>query len=123
LNIRFYVILALAILFNALANITLKWGVGQGSPLIIPDPLAAIKYFAANVWVWLGIALFGLAFVLYSVVLTRINLSVAYPVMTSMGLVLISLVSVLVFHEAISFWQTGGMVLIVIGVWLVSAGI
>jgi multidrug transporter EmrE-like cation transporter len=63
-----------------------------------------------------------LAFVLYSIVLTRVNLSIAYPVMTSLGLVIISLVSILVFKEVITGVQAGGLLLIVIGVWLVSFG-
>ncbi len=124
LNIQFYFywLLGLAVLFNALANIVVKWAMrGETSPFAEGFG-AAVKSVASNYWLWAGIALFGLAFVLYSLVLTRINLSIAYPVMTSLGLVIITLVSILVFKEVITGIQAGGLLLIIIGVWLVSFG-
>jgi len=121
-NIQFYWLLGLAVLFNALANITVKWAMrGETSPFAEGFG-AALKSVATNYWLWAGIALFGLAFILYSLVLTRINLSIAYPVMTSLGLVIITLVSILVFKEVITGIQAGGLLLIIIGVWLVSFG-
>ncbi|MGE5422383.1 MAG: DMT family transporter [Ignavibacteriales bacterium] len=120
MNIQFYLLLALAIVFNALANIVLKWAM-RGQAGVNETGASIIKGLLTNYWAWGGIALFGLAFVLYSVVLTKINLSIAYPVMTSMGLVIISIVSVLTFKEVITSWQLVGLVLIIAGVWLVSA--
>lgn len=120
MNIQFYLLLALAIVFNALANIVLKWAM-RGQAGVNESGASIIKGLMTNYWAWGGIALFGLAFVLYSVVLTKINLSVAYPVMTSMGLVIISIVSVLTFKEVITSWQLVGLILIIAGVWLVSA--
>jgi len=122
LNTQFYWLLGLAVLFNALANIVVKWAM-RGEPSPFAEGIgAAVRSVAANYWLWAGIALFGLAFILYSLVLTRINLSIAYPVMTSLGLVIITLVSILVFKEVITGIQAGGLLLIIIGVWLVSFG-
>lgn len=121
MNIQFYFLLALAIVLNAMANIVLKWAM-RGQAGAAGQGTAVIKGLLNNYWAWGGIALFGLAFVLYSVVLTKINLSIAYPVMTSLGLVIISVVSVLFFKEVITNWQMVGLLLIIIGVWLVSAG-
>lgn len=121
MNIQFYFLLALAIVLNAMANIVLKWAM-RGQAGAAGQGAAVIKGLLTNYWAWVGIALFGLAFVLYSVVLTKINLSIAYPVMTSLGLVIISVVSVLFFKEVITNWQMVGLLLIIIGVWLVSAG-
>lgn len=122
LSIQVYWLLGLAVLLNALANITVKWAMRGESSLFAEGLGTAVKSLAANYGLWGGIALFGLAFVLYSLVLSRVNLSIAYPVMTSLGLVIISLVSVLVFKEVITGVQAGGLLLIIIGVWLVSFG-
>ena len=122
LSIQLYWLLGLAVLFNALANVTIKWAMHGESSLFAEGFSTAVKGLAVNYWLWAGLALFGLAFVLYSLVLTRVNLSIAYPVMTSLGLVIISLVSVLVFKEVITGVQAGGLLLIIIGVWLVSFG-
>ncbi len=122
LSIHIYWLLALAVLFNSLANIVVKWAMRGESQLFAEGIAQAAKGLATNYWLWAGIALFGLAFILYSLVLTRVNLSIAYPVMTSLGLVIISLVSLLVFKEVITGLQAGGLLLIIIGVWLVSFG-
>ncbi|MGE5543811.1 MAG: DMT family transporter [Bacillota bacterium] len=122
LSINVYWLLGMAVLFNALANIVIKWAM-QGKSVLFAEGLGTtVKNLAANYWLWGGIILFGLAFILYSLVLARINLSIAYPVMTSLGLVIITLVSILVFKEVITGLQAGGLLLIIIGVWLVSFG-
>lgn len=121
-GIQIYWLLGLAVLFNALANIVIKWAMRGESSLFAGGVGLTVKSLATNYGLWGGIALFGLAFVLYSIVLTRVNLSIAYPVMTSLGLVIISLVSILVFKEVITGVQAGGLLLIIIGVWLVSLG-
>jgi len=121
-NLHIYLLLALAVLFNSLANIAVKWAMRGQAGLFSAGLGHALRSLLTNYWVWLGLALFGVAFILYSLVLTRFNLSMAYPVMTSLGLVIISLVSALVFKEVITGIQAGGLLLIIIGVWLVSSG-
>lgn len=123
MNIHVYWLLGLAIFFNALANIVIKWAMQGETQIFAHGMAAALRSLATNYGAWAGITLFGLAFVLYSMVLTRVNLSIAYPVMTSLGLVIISLVSVLVFREALTFTQIGGIILIIAGVWLVSMAV
>ena len=69
---------------------------------------------------WGGIFSFGLALVAYNMVLTRLNLSVAYPIMVSMGLIIVVLVSYFVLSESITWIQVVGFVLIIAGVWMVA---
>lgn len=67
-----------------------------------------------------GVVLFGLALAAYSVVLSRINLSVAYPIMTGAGFLLVFLVSGLYFKEGITAAHILGAVLILAGVWVLA---
>lgn len=121
MNIKLYGLLFSAVILNALANIVLKWAMRGETGVIERGAVEALKSLATNYWAWLGIALFGLAFIVYSMVLSKVNLSIAYPVMTSLGLVIISLVSMLAFREIITTLQWLGLFLIITGVWLVSA--
>ncbi|MHB8156460.1 MAG: SMR family transporter, partial [Desulfocucumaceae bacterium] len=67
-----------------------------------------------------GVALFGLALAAYSVVLSKMNLSVAYPVMTGAGFLLVFLVSGLYFKESITAIHALGAGLILAGVWVLA---
>ena len=113
-----YVVLALAIVSNALANILIKVGmmrVGSGEGLV-RTILGGIREPA----ILGGVVMFGLALGAYSFVLSRMNLSIAYPVMTSLGFMLVILVSWIGLKESITLVQVLGFALIVAGVWLVA---
>jgi multidrug transporter EmrE-like cation transporter len=110
-------ILALAILFNATANVLIKVGMSR----INGSGVASILFAALSQPVfWAGLILFGLALAAYSLALTRLNLSIAYPIMVSMGLVIVVLVSGFYLNESISIIQILGFALIITGVWLVA---
>ena len=111
-------VLALAITFNALANILIKMGmirVGSGKGLA-----QTVVQGATQPTILVGIVMFALALAAYVFVLSRMNLSIAYPVMTSLGFMVVILASWLVFREAITLVQVLGFVLIIAGVWLVA---
>ncbi|MDP2691972.1 MAG: SMR family transporter [bacterium] len=117
----FYVLLVIALVANALANIFLKLGMmkfsGGISGMILKPWL-----FVLNAYVFSGLVFFGIALVLYSLVLSKMNLSVAYPIMTGVGFVIVLSFSVLGLHEQFIWWQWIGIVLIFLGVLLLSQG-
>jgi len=111
-------VLALAIIFNAMANILIKVGmnkVGETEGI-----LELAKKAVVQPQLIAGIVSFIMAFVSYSYILTKLNLSIAYPIMVSMGLVIVVTVSYLFLHESISIVQIFGFVLIITGVWMVA---
>ncbi|MGB9792582.1 MAG: hypothetical protein ACPLTR_08415 [Thermacetogeniaceae bacterium] len=114
-----YILLAVSLFLNALANFTIKLAV-QGRQLL-PDrsqPLEALKGLALNPILWLGVLLFGLALLGYSAVLSRMNLSTAYPVMAGGGFLLVFVLSALFLREAITPLQLAGALCIILGIWL-----
>ncbi|MCX7020904.1 MAG: SMR family transporter [bacterium] len=116
-----YLALALGIVFNAGANILMKVamrGIGTLDSLGL-GPYA--KGMLSSGWLWGGLASFAAALVFYTYVLSKLNLSVAYPVFTSVGFAIVIVVSALMLKESITWWQVAGFVLIVAGVWLVVA--
>jgi len=114
-----YVILILAITFNAVANILMKIGMLKGKQgngfadfmlgIIINPALIA------------GVVCFAIGLAAYCFVLTKLNLSVAYPIMTSVGYVIVIIASWLFLKETITAIQIAGFPLIIAGVWMVAS--
>ena len=108
-----WIILILGIAANASASILVKLALMP--PRKFPslgDPIAALT----NWPFWLGIILYGGAFLLYSAALARLPLNVAHPVLTSGAVATVALLSVLIFREPFH-WTTGtGIVLVITGV-------
>jgi multidrug transporter EmrE-like cation transporter len=67
-----------------------------------------------------GILLFVIALAGYSFVLSRMNLSVVYPIMTVMAFIIVITASWLFLHETIKAVQVVGYAFILLGVWLVT---
>ena len=83
----------------------------------LPRALAALS----NWPFWLGLGLYGAAFLLYAAALARLPLNVAHPVLTSGAIASVALASLLVFREPFH-WTTGaGIALVVLGVLLITA--
>ena len=68
----------------------------------------------------LAIASYGFGVIFYMFMLSRLDLSFLYPVMTALGLVVTTVISATLLGEAISLVRLGGIVLMVVGVFLVS---
>jgi small multidrug resistance pump len=103
-----YVYLALAIASEVVATSFLKYASGP-----------------KNVW-WAYIIVavgYVLSFVLLSVTLRAgVPLGIAYAIWAGVGVVLVAIISWVVFHEALTWQQIAGMVLVIGGVGLLELG-
>jgi multidrug transporter EmrE-like cation transporter len=115
---RSIIILIFAIVFNALANILIK--VGMVRVKETTGVIALIGQAVKQPALIAGVCSFALALACYSVVLTRLNLSIAYPIMVSMGLILVVLASFFLLKETITPLQIAGFLFIIAGVWMVA---
>ncbi|CAB3395494.1 DMT family transporter [Kyrpidia spormannii] len=97
-------------------------GGGAASPLGSGGLVGAVLSLVTNVYLLAGIVSFVLALGAYTFALTRFQLSVAYPMMTSLGLVLVALASMVVFREPFTWSKTVGTLLILAGVIFVARG-
>ena len=114
-----YVIFSIAIILNAVANILMK--VGALKPQEANDLAAVVRNMIVNPIIIAGVVCFALGLAAYNYVLIKTNLSVAYPIMTSVGYVIVVLVSWVLLRETITFLQGAGIVLIAAGVWMVAS--
>ncbi|MHC6179644.1 SMR family transporter [Clostridium sp. JNZ X4-2] len=92
---------------NLQLNFTIKY--------LLPSILSILK----NIPVMFGIISYGLSFLLWIKVLSKVELSYAYP-MVSLGYIITMLFSYFLFKENISFIRILGVGLIILGVVLVS---
>lgn len=116
----FLIFLVLAILFNAGANIMMKSGVVSGPVKTGEGIISFIMSYLGNWQLMTGLVFFGIALIFYTKALEKYNLSIAYPVMTSCGLIIVTLWSVLIFGEKLSYLQFGGIFMIIGGIWMLN---
>ncbi|SFN47899.1 EamA family transporter [Dokdonella immobilis] len=112
-----WLILILGIASNALASVLIK--VAITTPRHFPsfaDPMAALT----NWPFWIGLTLYGGAFLLYAAALTYLPLNVAHPILTSGAIAAVALLSVVVFREPFPWTTAAGIILVVVGVVLIS---
>ena len=113
-----WVILIVGIASNAAASVLIK--MAMMPPRKFPslaEPLGALT----NWPFWLGLCLYGGAFLLYAAALSRLPLNVAHPILTAGAVAAVALSSVIIFQEPFP-WTTGlGIFLVMAGVALITA--
>ena len=112
--IRWYILLAVAVLFNGVANVLMK--IGMKDAPAAAGVGGAIKHYLHSWPVMLGLALFALNVIAYTQALSKIPLSIAYPIMVSLTGVIVIVGSLLFFKEIIGGVQWLGFALIIAGV-------
>ncbi len=73
-----------------------------------------------NFYLVCGLALYGIGSIIWIAVLSKVDLSYAYP-MVSISYVIVALLAILLFNEKIFLVHWVGMSFIVIGVMLISS--
>lgn len=112
-------ILILGIASQASASVMVK--MAMMPPHKFPNLDDSIRSVVRNWPFWLGLVLYGLAFLLYAAALARLPLNVASPVLTSGTVAIVALLSVVIFHEPF-YWTTAvGIGLLLAGVIMITA--
>lgn len=113
-----WLILILGIVSNASASVMVK--LSMMAPRKFPslsDPLGAL----GNWPFWLGLMLYGAAFLLYAAALARLPLNVAHPVLTAGAVAAVALCSCAIFREPFHWTTVAGVLLVIAGVTLITA--
>lgn len=112
-----WLILFLGIASNASASVLVK--IAMMPPRKFPslsDPMAAL-----NNWpFWLGLGLYGAAFLLYAAALAKLPLNVAHPILTAGAVAAVAACSLLIFREPFHWTTIAGILLVVVGVLLIT---
>ena len=109
------------VLLNAFAQIVLKQGMRTiGTFAFSMENIIPIGIKVAfNPYVLLGLGCYGLSVVVWLMVLSRVDVSYAYP-MLSVGYIVAALAGKLFFDEPVDMIRWAGIVTICFGVWLIT---
>ena len=114
-----YLILIVSVLLAVAGQLMMKHGMNQFGTFSITQIVFKVIPMLMNPWVFGGFVAFALSSIFWLAVLSRLNLSVVYP-MVSLGYVVVAIASVLIFKENISFIRWVGIAVICFGVLLIS---
>ncbi|MFA5113158.1 MAG: EamA family transporter [Candidatus Margulisiibacteriota bacterium] len=114
-----YLIMIVSITLAIAGQLLMKRGMIAFGTFPVSQLLVKLVPIFLNPWVFAGLACFGLSSVFWLVVLSRMPLSLVYP-MVSFGYVLVALLSVFFFKEHVSLIRWTGIVVIILGVFLIS---
>ena len=109
-----------AVLAGAVAQTLMKMGTRQVGPFGEDPVVPYLIRLLFSPFVVAAILTYGLGVVSYMLMLSRLELSFLYPVMTALGLTMAVAVSIALFGEQVSLLRFGGILLMVLGVFLVS---
>lgn len=119
--IIFKIVLVIDILMGSIAQILLKVGMKNNNiNMGFGNILQNLVRIYLNKFVIMGSIIYGTSMILWIAVLSKIELSYAYP-MVSMNFVIVAILSKILFKEHVSRTRWISIIIIVFGVALLSA--
>ena len=119
---HFYLLLAIS--FGVISQLIIKW---QMSAFVFndyetwQDKFALAFSMLLNPYIIISLILTLLAGVTWMIAMTKFEISYAYP-FTLLGLVLVTIFSVIFFGESVNTYKIIGIAVIVLGIVLISKG-
>jgi len=102
----YWMLLVLAIIFEVIGTLSMKWSTLSGS---------ASGYY-------IMLLMIGCSYLVLSIAIKKIALGVAYAMWEGIGIILISLSSLWLFGESLSAGKLWGLVLLILGITLIKIG-
>lgn len=114
-----YLLLIVSVLMAVLGQLLMKQGMLEFGRFPITQLVQNVIPMFLNPWVFSGLAVFGVSSVFWLAVLSRLPLSLAYP-MVSLAYVVVTFASIIFFKESVSLVRWIGVLVICGGVFLIS---
>jgi len=121
MTLNYFALIFFGVLLNAVAQLLLKTGMNRiGHFDFVWENVVPIGWqVMTSLPIFIGMVCYVLSVVVWLLVLSRIEVSVAYP-MVSIGYVMASIAAWQLFGEALTPQRVLGILIIIVGVWLVS---
>jgi multidrug transporter EmrE-like cation transporter len=113
-----YILVFISIILGAGGQVVMKMGTSQVSTTGLSFLALLLKYFT-NIPILSGLLLYTLSAVVWIFAISKVQLSIAYPMVAS-GYVLVVLLSYLLLHEPVSSLRVLGLMTIVAGVIIIA---
>lgn len=113
-----YILIIIYTVLGVSGMTMLRLGAQSHASLNITKAFVGIEFS----WVSLcGVFLYGLSFLLYTLLISRYELSYLFPMLTAMTYMGILATSIFVFHESFSAMKILGSLLVLVGVILLNS--
>lgn len=120
MNLLSFGLVLLGVLLNAGAQLALKAGTNALGSLVSPDgAVQTVFRVLFQPWILVGLVAYVLSFAIWIVVLSRVPVSIAYP-MLSIGYVINVVLGYYIFGESLNWLKVLGVAVIILGVVLVA---
>jgi multidrug transporter EmrE-like cation transporter len=118
---RYLPLILTGVLLNAAAQLALKEGMRRVGhfEFVAANAMPVAWQAATNPFVALGLTLYVVSVAVWLLVLSRVEVSFAYP-MLSVGYIVNAVAAYYLFGEDLSPVRVGGILVIIVGVWLVA---
>jgi len=109
------------VLLNAVAQLALKASVNDTGiiNLDMQSLLTSAASLATNLWLWLGLFCYAISVVVWVLALSRVDVSIAYP-MLSIGYIVNAVAAWHLFDEPMSLGKMAGIGVIILGVYILA---
>ena len=116
-----FLMILVCVFLGVCGQLLLKQGMSSGGDEVdeVGEVIPRLIRAAMNPLVITGFLFYGVSAALWLIVLTRAELSYAYPLL-SMGYVIVVVLSRVFFHEAVTPVRFLGTIVICVGVFLIS---
>lgn len=121
MNLTALLLVLTGVLLNALAQLALKASVRDGGEIALEfsQALPTAVQLAAQPWLWLGLTCYGISVVVWLLALSRVEVSLAYP-MLSLGYVVNALAAWVWLGESLHPGKLAGIGIIIVGVYVLA---
>ena len=109
------------VLLNAVAQLALKASVSDTGiiSLDMQSLLSSAGSLASNLWLWLGLICYAISVVVWILALSRVDVSIAYP-MLSIGYIVNAVAAWHLFDEPMNIGKVVGIGIIIVGVYILA---
>jgi len=109
------------VLLNAVAQLALKASVSDTGVinLDMQSLLGSAGSLASNLWLWLGLICYAISVVVWILALSRVDVSIAYP-MLSIGYIVNAVAAWHLFDEPMNIGKVIGIGIIIVGVYILA---
>ena len=116
-----FALILTGVLLNAVAQLALKASVSDTGiiSLDMQSLLSSAGSLASNIWLWLGLFCYAISVVVWILALSRVDVSIAYP-MLSIGYIVNAVAAWHLFDEPMNMGKVVGIGIIIVGVYILA---
>lgn len=111
----------IGVLLNAVAQLALKASVTDTGIIQfdIQSLVSSAGSLLTNVWLWVGLICYAVSVVIWILALSRVDVSIAYP-MLSIGYIVNAIAASHLFNEPLGLGKVVGIGIIIVGVYVLA---